>query len=504
MSEGKISLASAIATLLVTVSPACAGSSPSGNYRLTPPGTVIGRDADEIEERTFAVAGNPDIPAPGTIVGMDGNIHAPSDTPATATAPSAAIAQIRHNETAQPPVSAAAVPGKADASSDIGHRVAAFIANGNPYLIARYRYEFAEQQGLPNHAHSSTLRTRLGYRSANYRGFAGLLELEFVSLLGNDDYNDTVNRKAGFPVLADVRASEVNQAYGEYTGFSNTLLRYGRQVISLDNERFVGEAGFRQNNQTFDGATFTNASLPDTEIFYSHVYNANRVFGNDSPVGDFHGNIDLLNASNAALPIGVATGYAYFIDLVNAPTLSSRTFGANLKGKRHIGDDLNFRYYAEYARQAEMGNNPVDYDARYYNLSPAITAGGWAFTGGYEVLGSDHGRIGFSTPLATFHKFSWADQFTTTPANGLKNAYLDVAYQFKRGDSDPLNGFEARFQYHDYHADSGSAHYGSEFGFDFKYPALKHAYVEAQYADYNADRLGADNRKLSVDLGISY
>lgn len=42
---------------------------------------------------------------------------------------------------------------------------------------------------------------------------------------------------------------------------------------------------------------------------------------------------------------------------------------------------------------------------------------------GYELLGSDNG-VGFSTPLATKHKFNrWSDKFLDTPGEGLQDVY---------------------------------------------------------------------------------
>ena len=47
---------------------------------------------------------------------------------------------------------------------------------------------------------------------------------------------------------------------------------------------------------------------------------------------------------------------------------------------------------------------------------------------GYEVLGSDDGKKGFATPLATGHKFQgFADKFLTTPNDGVQDLYVGVA-----------------------------------------------------------------------------
>jgi hypothetical protein len=39
---------------------------------------------------------------------------------------------------------------------------------------------------------------------------------------------------------------------------------------------------------------------------------------------------------------------------------------------------------------------------------------------------------GFTTPLATLHKFQgWADKFLTTPVNGLADLYVNAGYTRK-------------------------------------------------------------------------
>ena len=48
--------------------------------------------------------------------------------------------------------------------------------------------------------------------------------------------------------------------------------------------------------------------------------------------------------------------------------------------------------------------------------------------GGIEYL-EGNGTIGFSTPLATLHKFQgFADVFLTTPASGITDAYGKLGY----------------------------------------------------------------------------
>ncbi|MFO7788579.1 MAG: alginate export family protein [Halospina sp.] len=140
------------------------------------------------------------------------------------------------------------------------------LSNGETNLDARYRYELVDQEGVDKDAGASTLRTRLGYRTGEVSGFTGFLEAEHVTQLGGDTYNSTINGVDDRPKVVDPAETEINQAWVRYEGLSDTKMTYGRQRFFLDNHRFIGTVGWRQNEQTFDGFTVVNESLPDTTL----------------------------------------------------------------------------------------------------------------------------------------------------------------------------------------------------------------------------------------------
>src|SRR5690606_21190079 len=81
--------------------------------------------------------------------------------------------------------------------------------------------------------------------------------------------------------------------------------------------------------------------------------------------------------------------------------------------------------------QSELGGNPTDYTAEYYNLEAGLGIKDVSLKAGYEELGSDSGIAAFQTPLATLHAFNgWADLFLTTPASGLRDYYAGAGYKF--------------------------------------------------------------------------
>ena len=156
-------------------------------------------------------------------------------------------------------------------------------APGHLILEARLRYEGVEQDGLAKDAQALTLRTRLGYETAAWRGFRALVEGENVTAL-TDDYNSTTNRRTAYPVVSDPEASELNRAQVSWTGETAGAV-VGRQRIILGNARFVGNVGFRQNEQTFDALRVDVQPTKDIALTYAYVDKVLRVFGPDSAQG---------------------------------------------------------------------------------------------------------------------------------------------------------------------------------------------------------------------------
>jgi hypothetical protein len=90
---------------------------------------------------------------------------------------------------AAPAAAQSAAPGSADPIT--------------PYADIRYRLELVDQDGMPEEAAASTLRIRAGVRTAEWQGFSALVEGEAILPIGKRNYNDTVNGKVAYPVVAD-------------------------------------------------------------------------------------------------------------------------------------------------------------------------------------------------------------------------------------------------------------------------------------------------------------
>ncbi len=347
----------------------------------------------------------------------------------------------------------APVAGQDGTNTDI----ASAILSGDASIDLRYRYEFVDQDALPDDANASTLRLRLNFETGDWRDWSGFVEFDQVIEVLIDDFNSGSGtsgpNRSQYPVVADPDGADLNQLYFQYAPHEQLKARIGRQRILLDDQRFVGGVGWRQNEQTYDGLSVQYSGFEKTRLFYSYVANVNRIFGSEVPAGDHDQDTHLLNVSVELQEDWNVVGYAYFIDNGDAPAFSTNTIGGRLDGAFALGEG-RATVLAEVARQSDAANAPVNFDADYFRLQGSWSIDRLLLGVGFESLGSDNGE-GFRTPLATLHAFNgWADQFLGTPGTGLEDLYLKAAYQRKP--------WSFQLVYHDFSPQSGGGDYGSE------------------------------------------
>ena len=376
------------------------------------------------------------------------------------------------------------------------------ITDGKLSFSARYRFEHVDDDARPEEAHASTIRARLGYTTKTFNDFQVGIEIDHVEALGGDNYDDLHGDTTDHAVVADPEGTEVNQAWISYSGIDNTVFKVGRQRINLDNQRFVGGVGWRQNEQTYDSVKISNTSLKDTTIQYAHISNVNRIFGpNDGRAGtpaadaNFDSNTNILNVKYSGLGIGTLSAYAYLLDFDDAAAISTKTFGARFSGSQ--GDKTKFLYTAEYARQSDYKDNPKSFDADYYTLEAGIQAKGVTAKLGMEVLGADDDKGAFTTPLATLHKFQgFADKFLVTPGDGVEDLYASVFTK--------VFGAKVGIIYHDFEAEEGSSDYGDEIDLVIAKQVHKNVHVLLKYANYNAENFGTDTQKAWLQVLMKF
>jgi hypothetical protein len=369
----------------------------------------------------------------------------------------------------------------------------------------RYRYARIDQANFAKDADASTYQLLLGYETGTWNGFSGMVQLRQVGVIGEERYNSTINGLTQYPVEADPDAGEIDQLYLRYAGVPNLAVTVGRRKLNWGNQRFVSALGWRQNNRSFDGVVVEYGPVNDLAFRYAYASNVNRAFTDDSPVGNFDGDFHLVNGIYSGLSFGDLTGYAYLHDFDDAFALglSSQSYGANFTGHTQV-NDVRLGYTLEFANQSDYGSNPGSFDLNYYRVEPSLAAHGFTLRAGYEVLEGD-GNRGFQTPFALLHAYNgWADQFLTTPANGLQDTYGSVSYRFGESAPDPIQGVNLTVAYHDFQSDRGSMDYGTEWDAVVNVPLGDHFSLSFKAADYDADTWNVDTQKFWIVFTARY
>jgi len=374
------------------------------------------------------------------------------------------------------------------------------IVSGKASVSLRYRYEFVDEDSFDDDANASTLRLRLNYKTGAWNGWSGFLEFDEVLDVFINDFNSGAGTsnpgRLRYPVVADPSGSDLNQLYLQYAPNENWRTRIGRTRINLDDQRFVGGVGWRQNEQTYDGGSVQYKGFEDTTLFYSYVANVNRIFGQTVPAGDHKHNTHLLNGKVGLNKDWDVVGYAYLIDNDDAPASSTDTFGFRVNGKLELGSEA-FSLLGEFATQSDSGNSPANYSANYFRLQALWNGKALNAGAGFESLGSDDGQS-FRTPLATLHAFNgWADQFLLTPPGGLEDLYLRVGYKYDK--------WNFQLIYHDFTAETGGGSYGDEIDFSANRKLGDRYGLLLKIASFSADDAPfVDTTKFWLMLTASY
>ncbi len=413
------------------------------------------------------------------------------------------------------------------------------IQQGKPMTNFRLRYESVDQDGYQgttptakklDTAHAWTLRSLVGWQTAPFKNFSFAVQVTDVHEF-NDDFNDRRHNqpehnngtgsasldKRQYPNIVDPGYTDINQLYVDWTGIKNTKLRLGRQVLNLDNVRFIGDIAFRQNTQVFDGISVLNKSIPDTELFLAHFGKVRQI---TTKLRD--GNIDILNAKYRFTPTESLTGYGYFIDVANlgqnggnpaavgtaaqggnglggssdipasasnvnpAQTdASSKTFGLRLDGVHVFNPTWKGLYTAEYAKQTDDRGGSDLIDAHYYKIGGGVGYDAWSIRIDHEKLSSNGGKYAFQTPLGTNHLFQgWADHFLATPRQGMEDTFVTLAGSIEKA--------KLYAEYHVFHADKDfqtlggrlGDKYGTEFDASVMYPFTDKLSGKLEYANF--------------------
>jgi hypothetical protein len=380
----------------------------------------------------------------------------------------------------------------------------------------RPRYEYAALKGNGKEAAEAyTVRTHLVV-SAGVLDIANLtttIGIQSVNNFGSDKYNSTDNGELQYDVIKDPQHAMLSEASLDYT-INKSALHVGRSQVNLDNQRFIGTVGWRQNERSYDTAYIANNSIENLNLLAAYVWGLQGVGAQataDTNTILLHGDYKVIDALSV-------TAYDYMIadkhdTLGIALTGNVATSGAKLE------------YRAEYAMQnnATMnihGGTKAKADADYMNFDLGANLSGILAGINYEILSGKKigepvgGKTNFQPTLGTNHKFNgWADIFYVAdnggngPTGGLQDMNIRLGYTAP-------NFGKILAVYHEFKADEKMSaavgttdDLGSEFDILYtnKLPTIKDLSALVKYASYSKGKAtGYTNDKRVAWLMFDY
>ncbi|MEM8498137.1 MAG: alginate export family protein [Pseudomonadota bacterium] len=359
--------------------------------------------------------------------------------------------------------------------------------HGKLWLDGRLRAEQVDEENALQTAEALILRTRLGYSTPEKYDWKMLIEAENSYAL-QDDYNSTTNGRTDHSVIADPEDTEINRALLSYRGFRDTTLTLGRQRIVFDNARFIGNVGWRNNEQTFDAGLVEYKPVERLSMKLGYIGKVRRIFGPDSSKGTFDMSSPIVNLSYQNREKSwKLSSYGYFLDFQDNPANSQKTLGLSLSGKLNVSS-IKPAYHLEYARQSAYKGSSISSALSYLHTKLTADINRVKLTLGYENLGSSNNRA-FQTPLATGHAFNgWSDRFLATPVNGLQDQYVGLG--------STMLGVKVLARHHRFRSDAGSQDYGSELNVLVKKAFNNGINVGLKLARYSAKTHSVDADKF--------
>lgn len=374
------------------------------------------------------------------------------------------------------------------------------IKEGDVELRFRTRYEDVRVNEKGGQAF--TLLTRLTYETKRYAFFSAFIEFDDVTAIPNDEnYFTGNNDEFDDAVIQDAESTELNQVWLEYD-VANTKLRYGRQGVALNNERFFGGDTWRQNEQTFTGFSVLNESLNYLRIYMAQLNQVEGVQGEISSSGKRDLSAQLVNVQYRGFPNSKLALYSYWLNS-DYENNQEDTFTYGMRYFGHIKNTPEIDYAFEYAMQKDAGDNSLDYSAAYYLVDVGVSLNNVRVGMGQEIL-EDDGLGYFITPMASLHTFQgWTDQFQNQNlgniSGGMQDRYFSLAFSCSEF-------FQVKGVYHEFRSDNtsrGVGKLGTEWGLALEGRINEYRF-DMKYAEYNRKNYGEDAEKFWLSLGASF
>ena len=370
----------------------------------------------------------------------------------------------------------------APAADDIGNTGLALdqaLSVGRLFGELRPRYNRIDESDKPLLTDAFTMRATLGWKSGAWKGLRLTVEGIYANHLGPRRFSDEFDPTDPYPLLPDPKHAGLNQAHVEYVSEEGALrLKLGRQVVRLNNQRWVSDNDFRQIPQLFDGVTASYAALPNAELSAGYYRKIRDTSGNLE-----HLKLTILNAAWNPLPGQALAAYGVYHDQPQTANFtgfannSYKVLGVRMEGSIFPACPIDVPYLLEAARQKPYAGGDPRIDASYWRVGAGVAGRDWTLRLDQETKGSNDGLYGLQNPLTDFYAFNgWSLRFFTTPRVGLRDRWFTGRYA--RG-AWTFFGEEHRFR-----SDYGSADYGRETDVGITWEALPNLVVRAQHARY--------------------
>ena len=390
-------------------------------------------------------------------------------------------------------------PSRADGDAEGPFGIAQALAQGRFTLELRPRYNRIDESDYAERAEGGTVRAIAGWRSAPLHGLRLTLEAIHTDHIGSKNFNDdpALLGTSPYPLLPDPRYTGLNQANVEYTGVEALRLRLGRQLVRVDNQRWVSDNDFRQIPQLFDGVSVVHTGIENTELFASYFWRMRTTSGVASEL-----KLSLLHAAWNPAPGHALAAYAYFHDQAQNGAFtgfannSYRVVGARAEGSAKW-QAFDLPYTLEYAQQRPYAGGDDRVEANYWRAGAGLGSTAWTLRYDYEAKGSNAGLYGLQMPLTDFYAFNgWTLHFFNTPRTGLRDQWLTLRYA--------VSAFTFHAEAHRFRSDYGGIGLGREKDANLTYVVGENCVVRLQHARYDPGAGTPDPRIRKTWLTLTF
>jgi hypothetical protein len=360
--------------------------------------------------------------------------------------------------------------------------IADSLTHGRFTMELRPRYNHIEESNYTDVTDGYTARVRLGWVTAPYHGLRATLEGINTSHPGYAHFNDDPSHIADspYPLLPDPKYTGVNQAFVDYAGEEGFRARVGRQIVRLENQRWVSDNDFRQIPQVFQGIAAGYDGFENTRLSASYFDRVRTTSGVTNKL-----RLTLLDAAWNPWPDHSLSLYGIFHDQAQNGAFtgfadnSYRVIGTKAEGTAWRFDGgIEVPYVAEYAQQHPYANGDSHIDAPYWRVGAGLATQAWTVRADHEVKGSNHGVYGVQMPLTDFYRYNgWTLNFFVTPPQGLRDDWLTLRWAVG-----PVTLYG---ETHRFHSDYGSLDFGREQDLGVTWQVIPGLDARLQHARYD-------------------